>query len=87
MNAIEVRGVSGEVRKGYRPVARLVQWSLAGGRLHGTITDRDDLTLSLGGPYRVVLSVGKQQWVWSDVDVSVEGASVSATVSGSPEVR
>lgn len=87
MNAIEVRGVSGVVRKGYRVVARLTSWHLSRGtRLDATVADVDGFLVEDGGPYTVVLDIGKQQWQWSDVPVTF-GPALFAPIDGPPQVR
>jgi hypothetical protein len=85
---IEVRGVSGEVRRGYRVVARLRSWHLDGHqKLSATATDVDGFLVEDGGPYAVVLDVGKRQWVWPTVEVSTFTPAVVARVDGPPQVR
>ena len=84
---IEVRGVSGEIRKGYRAVARLRSWHLADQKLSATATDLDDFVIEQGGPYAVVLHIGNKQWVWPSVDVSTFTPAVVARVDGLPQVR
>lgn len=84
---IEVRGVSGEIRKGYRVVARLRSWHLADRKLSASATDLDTFVIEHGGPYAVVLNIGKQQWVWPSADVSTFTPTVVARVDGLPQVR
>lgn len=88
MNAIEVRGVSGEVRKGYRVVARLGAWHLdKERRLTATAVDVDDFLVEEGGPYRVVLHVGPKQWVWPTAEIASLHRTVDVRLDTVPEVR
>jgi len=88
MNAIEVRGVAGEVRKGYRVVARLGSWHLdKERRLIAATAEVDDFLAEEGGPYRVMLRVGPKQWIWPSVEIASLHASIDARLHGVPDVR
>lgn len=79
------RGTSGSLRYGYHVVARVRDWTLAGGRVEGTAEDVNQFYVAHGGPFDLVLHVGKRSWIWRQVTPTVDGARFAATVNGTPE--
>jgi hypothetical protein len=53
----------------------------------GNIKQRDAYWLAHGAHYVLRLQVGKRQWQWRNVAVSVDGNRISVTGQGRPEIR
>jgi hypothetical protein len=86
--AVQVRGVSGQLKFGYQIVARLHAWHLNNdGRLEAEVSDVNRHWADSGGPFSVVLTVGKKQWIWKDVQLAHLEPSLVAVLPGSPSIR
>lgn len=81
-----IRGQAGELRHGYKVVARLGPWTLDGGRMHATARDVDEMWIDAPS-LELRLAVGRQDWIWRGVVVENHGAELAATINGSPERR
>lgn len=82
---MKASGVSGSLKHGYRVVARLSSWTLDDGRVEAIPSEVNAFALAHGGPFDLVLEVGKRLWVWRDVSPIVDGARFATTVVGAPE--
>lgn len=82
----DARGKSGAIKEGYRIVARLGAWTLAGLQVSATASDVNAFALEHHTRLDLVLDLGARQWIWRDVVVSGTGP-VTVTLPGRPEVR
>lgn len=83
-----MRGVTGEVRYGYQPAARLGTWTMENDRLDASVAERNEVWLDSAGPFSLWLHIGpKKAWVWRDISVITTAGAFACRVSGKPEVR
>lgn len=85
---LQMRGVSGELRKGYRVVAQLGTWRMdETGRVEAVPLEVNEFLLDQGGQFALWLRLSQRAWVWRDVDVADAGSPFIVRVNGSPDVR
>lgn len=88
--ALQMRGVTGELKFGYQRVARLQDWHIASdGRLTATPADVNTFWAAQGsGQLSVALRVGTRQWIWSTCTVDrLDAERVEIVLHGSPQAR
>lgn len=86
--AVNVRGVSGQLKYGYQTVARLTAWHLNNdGRLEAEVSDVNEHWANSDGPFTVALTVGKKQWIWQHVELVHTTPALVAVLPGSPVIR
>lgn len=91
-HSLGLRGTHGTIKVGYQVAARLASFALepaetGAWRLSGTVASSDAFWLSQSAARTLELAVGKQRWIWRDVQLEVGGSTVSGTVTGRPERR
>lgn len=85
---IQLRGHSGELRKGYKVAARLGAWAMDGsGRCEAQALETNDYWLDQPGSFDLWLWVGARAWVWKGVDVADRGEPFVVRAPGSPDIR
>lgn len=89
--SLRMRGINGELRKGYRVVARLGQWSMdEGGRVEAVPVEINTFLLEQETDsyrYSLWLWMGKRAWVWQKADVRDRGTPFVVHVEGAPAIR
>lgn len=82
-------GVSGELRRGYRVVAYLGNWSMDGsGRAEADINELDEFELEQADSFTLWLRVGRKIWAWREATIrSNGGGRLVLMTKGSPDVR
>lgn len=85
--SLRMRGISGELRKGYQVAAQLGPWSMDGGRVEAATVVVDKFWIDSPGGWALSLRLGKKSWVWRQVDVLDVGPPMVLRVAGSPTVR
>ena len=90
--AVQVSGLSGAIRVGYREAARLGTWTM---RLAPALPRRYDVTAQVRSasdwwlaqrPLTLVLDVGDASWEWTDVEPVVSGGMVTVRAPGIPAI-
>ena len=80
-------GLSGELRYGYQCAARLGAWTIescdGGFRFAAPIAEAHEVWI-VCRPLRLVLALGRAEWVWDDVDPAIDGATVTITLTHRP---
>lgn len=83
-----MRGVAGELRKGYRVVAQLGAWSMdETGRVEAEPLEINEFLIDQGGQFALWLRLSQRAWVWREADIADRGRPFIVRVNGKPEVR
>jgi len=83
-----LRGLTGELRRGYHRVATLGAWDVdTDGKLTAAVEEFDDFWADAPFPASVKLRVGRSQWVWPVDLYSADKSVVRGKVQGRPEIR
>ena len=86
-SSLTAKGAVGVLKKGYQRVASLSDWSWdGGGRVNARAADVDTFWLDQGG-LTLVLSLGRREWHWRNVDAVLSGSACTVQVNGKPELR
>lgn len=87
--SLRMRGVAGELRRGYQVAADLGPWTMdESGRVEATPITVDAYWIeNAAGGLALWLRVGKKAWVWRDVVMETAGPPIVVRVAGSPTIR
>ncbi len=84
-----MRGKAGELRRGYQVAAKLASWTWdGGGRVEARSPSVDAFWLDEESPpLSLHLEVGRQTWIWRDVQLVQRDQPLVIAVTGQPEAR